>query len=90
MALILIFNFSIIFLLTVCIIIINFAGSTAVSGSFYGRASGLLYITSVHCSGTERKLTDCPLVLGVPALTACGDGQHAGVRCIGKEYRIVL
>ena len=57
-------------------------GSSAIYNSFYGKARGLLYMTSVQCNGRESKLTECynsPL-----ALSSCGDGQYAGVQCLGK------
>ena len=65
-----------------------FAGSMAVYHSFYGKSSGLLYMTSVYCTGTETKLKDCayyPI-----ALSSCGDIQHAGVKCSGKTFRCNL
>ena len=58
-------------------------GSTAVHNSFFGRASGLVYMTRVGCSGTESRLTEC--FYSALALAACGDGDYAGVRCIGRN-----
>ena len=40
-------------------------------------------MTNVGCSGTEKRLIDCPH--SKLAVTACGDGQYAGVRCLGKK-----
>lgn len=46
------------------------------------KTNGPVYLTSVHCSGMENKITDCQS--SQVAADACGDGQHAGVKCIGK------
>ncbi len=54
-------------------------------GSFYGKSQGPLYLTSVRCNGRENKITDCSssrITTGV-----CGDGQYAGVKCVGKMKR---
>ena len=65
-----------------------FAGSMAVYSSFYGKSSGLLYMTNVRCTGTETKLKDCPYY--PIALFACGDTQHTGVKCTGRTFRCNL
>ena len=49
--------------------------------SFYGTSSAFSYMTSLGCSGSENRLIDCyyyPI-----AHTNCGQGQHAGVQCVG-------
>ena len=40
-------------------------------------------MTNLGCSGSERQLVDCRHSL--LAVASCGDGQYAGVRCLGKD-----
>jgi hypothetical protein len=58
-----------------------FSDAAAVRSSFYGRASGFLYMTNVGCTGTEKRLIDCSH--SGNAINSCGDGSHAGVKCLG-------
>ena len=39
-------------------------------------------MTSVGCLGSEGRLTDCSH--SKLALASCGDGQYAGVKCLGE------
>lgn len=54
----------------------------ALRGSYYGGTSGIFYLTSVRCSGSESRLVDCSYT--ALALASCGDGDYAGVQCLGK------
>ena len=58
------------------------SGAAAVRDSFYGSATGFLYLTSVNCAGTERKLSDCRYSV---TAVGCGDLGHAGVKCLGTD-----
>lgn len=51
--------------------------------SFYGTSSAFTYITYLGCSGSENKLIDCSYSNIAPI--NCGLGEHAGVRCVGKQ-----
>ncbi len=64
----------------ICIII--YAGATAIYNSFYGKHSSIFHMSSVGCSGTERQLMDCSH--SKLPFSTCGDGQFAGVRCLGE------
>ena len=66
----------------------TYLDSTAVFGSFYGTSSVFTYIRNLGCSGHENRLIDCsyhPI-----AHTNCGQGQHAGVRCVGMFNKLLL
>ena len=56
------------------------ADAMAVTSSYYG-ASRFLYSAYVGCSGSEERVVDCSL--NPTAFTSCGDGEYAGVRCMG-------
>ena len=60
-----------------------FAGATAIHNSFFGKHATTLHMTNFGCSGSERRLMDCSH--STYAVTSCGDGQYAGVRCLGKK-----
>jgi 3-mercaptopyruvate sulfurtransferase SseA len=51
------------------------------SGSYFGASNAIFYVTSLRCSGSEKRLTDCDYNSNV--LTYCGSGRHAGVACVG-------
>jgi hypothetical protein len=61
-------------------------GSSAVTRSFFGKSSGIFYMNSVRCSRGQSSLIECSHQ--ALAATACGDGQYAGVRCIGKNNAV--
>lgn len=61
----------------------NLVGATAIYNSFFGKPDGIFYITNVRCSGSESRLVDCSH--SALALSACGDGEYAGVKCLGDE-----
>lgn len=49
--------------------------------SYFGASNAIFYMTSLRCSGSEKRLTDCGYSSN--ALTSCGSGRHAGVACVG-------
>ena len=49
----------------------------AFSNAFYGQGSGLIYLDSVQCSGSELDLFDCP----GDNTPSCTQADAAGVRC---------
>lgn len=67
------------------LLLILHAGATALYRSFFGKHDGIFYITNLRCSGSESRLTDCSH--SMLALTSCGDGQYAGVKCLGWEIK---
>lgn len=53
--------------------------AAAVTNSYYG-SSRFAYWTYVRCSGSEDRLIDCNYH---PIAFSCGQGDYAGVTCIG-------
>ena len=49
--------------------------------SFYGKSNVFSYMRNLGCSGSEHRLIDCSYT--PVAHTYCGQGQHAGVQCVG-------
>jgi hypothetical protein len=49
----------------------------AFSNAFYGQGSGLIYLDSVQCIGSELDLFDCP----GDNTPSCTQADAAGVRC---------
>ena len=49
--------------------------------SFYGESNVFSYMRNLGCSGSENRLIDCSYISA--AHTFCGQGQHAGVQCLG-------
>lgn len=46
--------------------------------SFFGPGSGTIYGTSVACTGTEQRLTDCPVNSNS---AACSHANDVGITC---------
>ena len=61
-------------------------GATALSGSYYGRGSGPIYLDGVRCSGQEGTITDCiQNVVGDVSSRCLAHTVDAAVRCtVGK------
>ena len=56
-----------------------FLGSVAFTTGFTNDA-GQIWLSNVHCHGTETRLIDCPTnELGVHN---CGHNENVGVRCL--------
>ena len=55
--------------------------STSRGSSYFGASNAIFYMTSLRCSGSEERLTDCGYSSN--ALTYCGSGRQAGVTCVG-------
>ena len=69
-----------------CIIIL--LGTTSQISSFYGMGAGIIALGLVACTGTERRLIDCPS----GSLYRCTHSRDAGVRCMlqtGNEELII-
>ena len=62
-------------------------GATALSGSYYGRGNGPIYLDGVRCSGQESSITDCNQnVVGDISSRCLAHTVDAGVRCIVGKY----
>ena len=61
-------------------------GATALSGSYYGRGSGPIYLDRVRCSGQESTITDCSQnFVGDVSSRCLAHTVDAGVQCnIGR------
>ena len=49
----------------------------ATSNAHFGEGIGLVALVNVHCSGTEARLADCPLL----TIETCRHSDDAGVVC---------
>ena len=61
-------------------------GATAVSNAFFGRGTGTILLDDVACTGTERRLLDCPS--STFGIHNCVHSEDAGVRCAFGRKRI--
>ena len=50
--------------------------------SLFGQGSGPIFLTNVHCSGSEMSLLECPRTVFVG--TACTHSRDVGLRCQRK------
>lgn len=50
--------------------------------TLFGQGSGPIFLTNVHCSGSEMSLLECPRTVFVG--TACTHGRDVGLRCQRK------
>ncbi len=55
-----------------------FLGSLPVTDLRFGGGEGEVFLSNVHCRGTEKKLVECP-----SSPTNCSHTQDVGVRCQG-------
>ena len=55
-------------------------GSTALSGASFGLGTGRIWLHSVQCTGSEKKLINC--TASSSELHSCTHAQDAGVRCL--------
>ena len=55
----------------------------------FGEGSGPIFLSSLHCSGTETSLLDCHTLKGI-GINKCVHSQDAGVTCIGKTNSLSL
>ena len=66
--------------------ILCFLGPVATTSASFGQGSGPIVLNSVQCSGSERRLGDCPS--GV--VTRCSHAHDAGVRCQAVQTGIFI
>ena len=66
----------------------SFIGAVALTTGFVNSNTGIIWLDQVTCSGTERRLIDCPAnALG---LHDCSNFEDAGVRCVARESKYTL
>ncbi len=53
-----------------------YIGSVPTTTTVFGRSTESIVLNDVQCSGSEAKLTDCPVGGAI-----CSSNQHAGVYC---------
>ena len=57
-------------------------GAVATDAALFGRSESPIFLSFVHCTGNESRLSDCEgSAIG---LKDCTHEQDAGVRCKGK------
>ena len=51
-------------------------------GAFYGQGSGPIFLSQLHCTGSESSILDC--ARDVYSMMLCTHSKDAGVECQGK------
>ena len=57
-------------------------GATPHYGASYGQGSGPIFISQLHCNGSESNILDC--ARDMYSVRHCEHSQDAGVECQGK------
>lgn len=71
----------------IIIIIIGASATTTTTASTFGLGSGPVFLSDVHCTGSEATLLDCrhtAIALG----SYCTHNRDVGVRCEG-EFKLM-
>ena len=55
-------------------------GSTPLTGAFFGRGDGPIYLSNVQCTGSEDRLSECPNS-GLNVIGQCTHALDSGLRC---------
>ena len=61
-------------------------GTSARTSSFYGPGTGPIALGSVACTGSERRVIDCPS----GSVSGCTHAQDAGVVCTAKTGNVIF
>ena len=57
-------------------------------GAFYGQGSGPIFLSQLHCTGSESSILDC--ARDVYSMMLCTHSKDAGVECQGKYLYCTL
>ena len=60
------------------------SSGTAIGSAGFGQGSGLVWLDSVTCTGSESTLASCGH-LGINVTRSCSHAKDAGVRCNGLQ-----
>ncbi len=71
-----------------CLIPHRFAGAIARFNAFFGQGSGPIWLDDLLCTGSERRLVDCPVSTGgIGMVDFCnGHADDAGVTCQERKH----
>ena len=58
---------------------VQFTGAEALTGASFGEGTGMIWLTSVECTGNESMLMNC--TSRSSSVNTCSHAQDAGVRC---------
>ena len=61
-------------------------GIVAHRGAWFGRGTGPIHLSGVHCGGNEPNLLAC----SHQTVSNCGHHQDAGVACLGENTSDML
>ena len=68
-----------------CSVIDDPLGAIPRLNSFYGRASGPMWLDNVRCTGRESNILNCSHN-GIGSVSSfCDSGDHSGVECSGMK-----
>ena len=63
-------------------------GAIARYGAFYGRSSGPIFLSNLHCAREQFKLLDC--ARDMYAVRFCTHYEDAGVKCQGNLWMFLF
>ena len=67
---------------------VQYIGAQSVSGAGFGEGTGMIWLNSVQCTGSEDRLMNCTVSSSVAG--SCTHMQDAGVRCPAGKHILLL